>query len=225
MLRRPTPTAQRLLARAAASPGVWLMVSLALGALAWAGLSHAQQQEQFTSEERARLDAGRLVMRSSARTQGQLQMIGGTSWQVVDEPIDVTWRAICDAEQYRHMFPSTSESVVVAHAPGERVVRLRHEYGPVTAQYYLRMQLDEPHHDIAFRLDRQRPSDLRAAWGFLSARPYGEGDDRTLISWGIMADVGGGMLGGLFRGQIHENMLRVPATIRGYLQGAGRGRY
>jgi hypothetical protein len=40
-----------------------------------------------------------------------------------------------------------------------------------------------------------------------------------------MADVGGGMIGGVMRGQVHEWMLRVPETIRTYLHGSGRHRY
>jgi hypothetical protein len=203
-----------------------MRVAVLAATLMVAAASSAQQHgDSFTADERARLAAGELVVRSVTRQQGSLSLIGGTSWKVLDTTPEITWRALCDSPQYRRMFPSTEESQIVAHSPGERVVRFRHNYGPVSALYHLRMRFDHEHRDIAFRLDRERPSDLRAAWGFLSARPYGETGDRTLVSWGIMVDLGGGLLGGIFRGSAHEQVLRVPQTVGEYLDGAGRGRY
>ncbi len=190
-----------------------------------AAAGSAQQSDSFTSDERARLAAGELVSRPVTRQQGSLTLIGGTSWKVLDTTPEIAWRALCDSPQYRRMFPSTEESQIVAHSPGERVVRFRHSYGPVSALYHLRMRFDHERHDISFRRDRERPSDLRAAWGFLSARPYGETGDRTIISWGIMVDLGGGLLGGIFRGSAHESVLRVPQTVGEYLDGPGRGVY
>lgn len=123
------------------------------------------------------------------------------------------------------MLPAAQETEVVAHAPGERVVRVSHAVGFMSASYHLRMEYDHEGFDIAFNLDEGRPNDLRAAWGFISIAPY-EGDpERTLVSYGVMADIGGGMLSGLVRGEIHEWMLRVPTTIRSYLQGSARHRY
>jgi hypothetical protein len=123
------------------------------------------------------------------------------------------------------MLPATEDARIVAHRPGERTVRLRHAVGFVDASYHLRLTYDHGRHDISFRLDQQRPNDLRAAWGFLNVRPYEDEAGRSLISWGVMADVGGGMIGGMMRGQVHEWMLRVPETIRTYLHGSGGRRY
>lgn len=179
----------------------------------------------FSADERRRLDAGQLVTRAVSRRRGQLHLIGGSSWQVVDQPVDVAWRALQDHRAYTHMLPATQEARLVSQHDHERVMRIRHAVGFVTAQYHLRLTYDDDRHDVAFRLDRQRPSDLRAAWGFIQVQPYEDTTDRTLVSYGVMADPGGGMLGGVLRGQIHDWLLRVPSTIRGYLHGAGAHRY
>ena len=65
--------------------------------------SGAQQAEGFSADERQRLADGRLVVRRSQRRRGQLRLIGGNSWQVVDQPVEVTWRAMCDEASYRRM--------------------------------------------------------------------------------------------------------------------------
>ncbi len=179
----------------------------------------------FTADERERLEHGQLVARPVTRRRGSLRLIGGSSWQVVDQPLDVTWRALCDARSYRRMLPGADEANVVAHEPGQRIVRVSHAVGFVHASYHLRMSYDHDRHDISFRLDDRRPNDLRAAWGFISISRYQDDPSRTLVSYGVMADVGDGMLGGILRGQIHEWMLRVPTTIRDYLRGPAQRRY
>lgn len=184
-----------------------------------------QAERGFSPDERRRLDDGELIARPVARRRGSLRLIGGSSWQVVEQPADVTWRALCDSRSYRSMLPAAQEARVVAHRSGQRVVRVSHAVGFVSASYYLRMRYDHERHDVSFQLDERRQNDLRAAWGFISVAPF-EGDpERTLVSYGVMADVGGGVLGGIMRGQIHEWMLRVPTTIREYLHGSGRDRY
>ena len=176
-----------------------------------------REGEGFSAAERARLEAGELVTRRVARRRGQLRLIGGNAWQVVDRPVDTTWRTLCDEASYGNILPAIDEAHVVSHAPGERVVTFRHAVGFVSARYSLRMRYDHERHDISFSLDQQRPSDLRAAWGFLGVTPFEDDDSRSLVSWGVMADPGGGMLGGMVRGQIHDWMLRVPETIRQYM--------
>lgn len=196
-----------------------------LGATAVAQQSGSDASEGFSADERRRLAAGQLVTRPTSRRRGQLQLIGGSAWQVVDQPVEVTWRALEDHRAYVRMLPATEEAQLVSQRDHERVMRIRHAVGFVTAQYHLRLTYDEDRHDVAFRLDRQRPSDLRAAWGFIQVQPFEDTTDRSLVSYGVMADPGGGVLGGVLRGQIHDWLLRVPSTIRGYLHGSGAHRY
>ncbi len=212
--------------RAMRAGTAWIGLGLACLAGALALPTFAQDRERgFSADERRRLEAGELVVRPVARRRGALRLIGGSSWQVVDQPPEVTWRALCDAAHYDRMLPAAQDTRVVAHRPGQRVVRVEHAVGFVHASYHLRMRYDHERRDISFALDDRRPNDLRAAWGFLAVAPFEDDPARTLVSYGVMADPGGGVLGGIMRGQIHDWMLRVPSTIRAYLHGSGRDRY
>lgn len=179
------------------------------------------QGEGFTADERRRLMAGELVTRRQSQRRGQLHLIGGNAWQVVDQPVDVAWRALADADSYQRMLPATERATVISHNPGERVVRFRHAVGFMHASYHMRMRYDHERRDISFSLDTQRPNDLRAGWGFLGVSTFEDDPSRSLISWGVMADVGGGMIGGMLRGEVHEWLLRVPETIGTYLDDSG----
>ena len=190
-----------------------------------AAAQQSSAPEGFTAEETQRLREGHLVERRITRRRGQLRLIGGSAWQVVDQPAQSTWGALCDEHAYTSILPATEDARVVSHRPGERVMRIRHSAGLVRVQYYLRMTFDHDHRDIAFRLDRQRPNDLRAAWGFIRVQPYEGSPTRSLVSYGVMADPGGGVFGGVLREQIHQWLMQVPHTIRNYMHGRGAHRY
>jgi hypothetical protein len=63
---------------------------------------------------------------------------------------------------------------------------------------------------------------VRAAWGFYNLRPHGEG---TLLAFGIMADIGDGLLTALVRPQVHEWMMKVPWMVKRFVEGSGRKLY
>ncbi len=176
----------------------------------------------FTSAERSALGSGHLVVRATEEQRGPLHLIGGASWQVVDLPATTLWHALHDTGHLPDMLPKLDEARVIARNGSMRTVQFRHHYGPIHVAYALTMHYDESHRTIVFTLDNTRPSSLRAAWGFLAIKPYG---GRSLISFGIMADVGEGIISGLLRPQVHKWILRVPSTIKKFVEGRGHALY
>ncbi|MCZ7681026.1 MAG: penicillin-insensitive murein endopeptidase [Sandaracinaceae bacterium] len=63
------------------------LVAASLACLALVLPALAQQTERgFSADERRRLEEGELVARPVARRRGALRSIGGSSWQVIDQP-------------------------------------------------------------------------------------------------------------------------------------------
>jgi hypothetical protein len=180
---------------------------------------------QFTADEWRQLNAGQLVLRPKTKMQGGLRLMGGSSWQVISASPDVVWRALLDTPRYTHMMPQVIEARLVGSRDNERTVFMRQgQDGLVEARYYLKVNVQEPRRDITFTIDEHMPHDvLKAAWGFYSVRPYGEG--KTLLAYGVMADISGGWLLGLMRDSVHEWMLRTPWMIKRFLEGSGRKLY
>jgi len=186
----------------------------------------AALRRALTDGEMARLNRGRLVARRTTERRGGMILIGGTSYQVIDLPPDQLWRALKDRSQYlRQMLPQTEEVVQLERSGNARTLRLTHEYGIVSASYAVTFNYDDGAKTIIFRLDESRPHDLRAGWGFIRLRPWGDGGDKTLVAFGMMADVGSGLVSGALRPTLHEWMLKVPWTIKQYVEGIGRRRY
>lgn len=201
-------------------PLVALGLALVLGLPA--GLSAQGTSSTFSAEERRRLSRGELVMRRESRRRGELRLVGGTSWQVVDAPPDVVWAAVTDTDDYTAFLPRVVESRIVRERETRRLVFLRHRQGPIEASYTVRIDFMPSQRMARFRIDTTRPSAIRDGWGFFAVQPFG--DDRSMVTFGIMADLGSGMLTGLIRPRVHEWMLRVPEELKKHVERERRAR-
>lgn len=176
----------------------------------------------FTAAERATLEAGGLVVRRRLEDRAGAIHFGGTSWQRIERPPDAVWRAVRDPSRYGEMLPRVHAVRTVARSEREAVVRIEHVYAIVHAAYHLRIRFDDARRDVSFELDPSRPNDVRAVHGFLTLQRWPGERRATLVTWGILAAIDEGLLGGIVRSQVHDWMLRVPATMRAYLEGRGR---
>jgi hypothetical protein len=200
--------------------GAALSVALLLGLAAPAS---AQITAPLTSAERTRLEAGEMVSRPSSQRRGAMSLIGGASFQVINLPQDVLWRALSDPAAYQHMLPQVVSSQQVAQQAATRTVRIHHHRGLVDVDYCVRMTYQERDGLVLFQLDESRHHDIRAGWGYIRIRPWSEG--RTLVSFGVLVDVGGGIIAGLLRPTFQEWLLKIPLTMKWYVEGRGRARY
>jgi len=179
-----------------------------------AGSAHADSRE-FTPHERQLLEKGKLVKRQVTQRRGGLHLVGGTSWQVIDADVDHVWKVITDVRTYRQLFPHVVDARLVAKRGDFRLVYLEHASGPFHVSYSLKGQADAKRRDLTFELDTSRPRDITAAWGFFTVRPYGKG--KSILAYGVMLDIGTGILSALLRDKIRGSMLHIPRNVRKYI--------
>jgi hypothetical protein len=179
----------------------------------------------FTPEEWRKLDAGETVIRPATRKQNGLRLMGGSSWQVIKADPSSVWRALLDTPRYHKMMPEVLEARLIHGDDSQRTVFMRQgARGVVEARYYLKVRVYEDRHDITFSVDDKKPHELlKAAWGFYTVRPYKGG--KTLLAYGVMADIGEGLLAGVMRNEVHDWMLRTPWMVKRFLEGSGRRLY
>ena len=180
--------------------------------------------DEFSALELSKLAAGKLVRRPVVQRRGDLHLIGGTSFQVIDAPMHVVWQALLDTAHYPRMMPEVVEAKVVRKESSRRTLFMRQgSLSMLEVKYFLNVQLDSKQRDIEFRLDDSRSNDLRKAYGFYNLRPFeGAESKRTLLSYGIMADIGSGILVSLARDKVHDWMLRTPWMVKRFIEGSGR---
>jgi len=221
MSLRDTSIARRQSAGAGVALACATLLLLGMSALA---VAETNVRDPLSSGELSQLAAGKLVTRPTRETRGDIRLVGGASFQVITRPCDEVWRALLDTQRYTKMIPTVSKARAVVSQADYRVVRFEHRAGPIGIEYALNLRLDAQTRDMTFALDPGAKEGPRAAWGFISLKPYGEG--RTLMSYGVMADPGDGLLTTLLRGQVHEWMLRVPEQMKRFIESeTGRALY
>ncbi|MCA9531722.1 MAG: SRPBCC family protein [Myxococcales bacterium] len=179
--------------------------------------------EGLSSYEQSRLAAGHLVARAE-RAADDPGRLGGHSWQVVDLPPDVVWSAVRDASRYRDILPGV-QAVRVASAHDDAMrVEVVQGRGSISVRYHMLVRFNDARRLAMFRLDTTKRNDVQAAWGFVRVRPYAGG--KSLVSFGALTDLEQPTLTSTFvRASIDRALLAVPASLKAYVEGAGRDRY
>jgi len=203
-----------------------LAVLFSLGLTSAPTVQAGVDNTSFTRDEWKRLSAGQLVSRRATRFSGGSRLMGGSSWQVIDAPPNVVWQALLDTPRYRKMMPRVLEARLVRARDNVRTVFMRQgQSGWLEARYYLKVNVHELARDITFAVDDHMPHQmLNAAWGFYAVRPFGDGH-KTLLAYGVMADISGGPLVSLMRDSVHDWMLRTPWLVKQFVEKSGRAIY
>lgn len=200
-----------------------LALALVLLVIALFPAARAQERQGgFDAAERDRLVAGLLVTRPHV-PDARDPWLGGVSFQVIDRSAEEVWRALLDLEAYASMLPGTEQTRDDGLEGGARVLFVRQSQMGIAAQYSLRLRHDRVQRRVEFETDRDRPHDIEDARGFLEIQPYRR--TRTLVTWGIRAVLGMGAIEPMVRGLVEPWLLRVPTTMKQYLEGRARERY
>jgi ribosome-associated toxin RatA of RatAB toxin-antitoxin module len=183
----------------------------------------SSSSDQLTTEDKKLLAAGELVVKQKSEQRGAHKLIGGQSWQIIDVPIDVAWRAVKDLPQYKSFIPLATETNIKHEAGDEADLALRQQWGPIDVRYGLQTTLESDHGALVFRVDHSQHHDIRAGWGFIRVRPYK--GERTLVSFGALVDIGDGVFVSIIRPAVRRDLLRIPYYFKRHLEGEGRALY
>jgi len=188
-----------------------------VGILMFTQAPHADARDarELSMQELADLRAGKLVLRREVRRVQGVPWHGGMAWQLIHRSADDVYRALGDIQTYPAYLPAAKDVQLVTEGPPQ-LLFVKHQLGPVHASYYVLVSRDPARRSLRFRLDRERPASIRNAWGELQVTPYGE--DRSVVSYVISADLGEGLGIGLIRSEVHHWMMRVPELLRRQLE-------
>ena len=172
--------------------------------------------DQLTTEDKQMLAKGELVMKQKNEQRGAYKLIGGQSWQIVDVPVDLAWAALQDRASYKNFIPLATETNVSGRTDKDADVAVRQQWGPIDVRYVLQTTLETDRGAVVFRVDHSQPHDIRAGWGFIRVRPYK--NDRTLVSFGALVDIGDGVFVSIVRPAVRKDLLRIPHFLKQHLE-------
>lgn len=177
--------------------------------------------EPLTAEETTRLASGQVVARNVDAELHGGQYVGGVSYALIDAPPVRVLAALLDPAAYLHILPLAQETREVGWVDGDRLYYFRHGSSLGSGGYTCRVH-PEPGGTVRFWMDPSQPHDIDDAWGYF--RVDDAGDGRTLLTVGMLVDLGFGFARLLFEERIRNRLLTTPGLVKRYVEKGERAR-
>ncbi len=182
--------------------------------------ARAQSANPITDRENMRLMRGDTIERVQSVDREGRHYVGGVTYTVLDATPRELDAVFNDVPAYQTLLPHTKSARLVARIDDDVLVELHQGNALVDATYTIRLRKDPNGREVRFWLDGARHHDIEDAWGFFRIEPLAQvspGVPRVLVTYGILVDVGPGIVRALFETKIRDAMLSVPQRLRGYV--------
>ncbi len=199
--------------------------ALVLGAFLFAGQSLATPREAratvelrgFSAEELQALNAGGAVERRFELPHRGTKYLSAVSYGVLDKPcsraVDL-WK-----DPVKHLakaLPATRQvELVRGGAPFSRL-KIEHGNAVVQGNWGALYGVSADGMTARFWLDTAAPRDVKDVFGYFRLSPWTS--QRCLVTAAVAVDPGDGLLASVFRGMIHNYLVRTAARIQRYLK-------
>lgn len=154
--------------------------------------------------------------------------VGGVTYTLVEASEAQMARLFEDVTSYAQVLPRTLSarrvgpwSATAPSAPGQVFVELHQGNAVVAIHYTLELVPGPERNTIRFWVDRHRPHEIDDAWGFFRYELVGPplrpaGTPTVLLTYGILVDLGPGLVRELFEDRVRAALLNVPQRVRSY---------
>lgn len=176
--------------------------------------------EGLTADETARLDRGEMVSRPVTLEGEESRYVGGVTYAIVQASVSEIQELFEDVSSYSHVLPRTKRASLVGRRGLDQLVELRQGNAVIDARYTLRVRHEAWRRDVRFWLEPSRPHDIRDAWGYFHVDPLPDspsGAPRSLVTYGILVDVGPGIVRELFEERVRAVVLSAPDVLRRFV--------
>lgn len=163
--------------------------------------------------ETQRLERGETIVRSQTIEHGPRHYVGGVTYTVVDGASQDLGPMLDDVAVWRRIVPKTRSARRVGSTGRDVLVEMTSGTALVQATYTMRVHREGPL--VRFWVEPTRRHDIEDAWGFVRAEPIAE--HRTLVTYGVLVNLGPGIVRDLFEARVRDLALSVPDRLRGFV--------
>ena len=191
----------------------------AVVALAVTAAEPVARADGLSPAEDARLQAGETIVRAQTLEHDGKRYVGGVTYALVDAPPEALTRLVDDVATWRRILPRTRDVSRVDDGDGKQRVELTQGTALLHTTYTIVVARDPDEvpggpRTTRFWLDPSHPHGIDDAWGFLRLEPAPRG--RTLVTWGVLVDVGDGFVRHFFEERIRALALTVPQRVQAW---------
>lgn len=170
--------------------------------------------DHLTMGEASRLVHGETVVRDESLESSGRRYVGGVAYALLDAPADAIANLVANSDVWKQILPRVRSAHLVGKIGSDALVEITQGTALLQATYTLRVRHEGG--EIRFWMDPHRRHDIEDAWGFLRAEAH---DGRSLVTYGILIDMGPGILRDLFEDRVRVAALSVLDRLRGVVMG------
>jgi len=187
--------------------------------LATSGVAGADPSyvSRLQDDESACLSRGETVTREQTIERGDKRYVGGVTYTLVDASPDEIDALLDDMRAYQKVLPRTKQARLVGRNDADTFIELHQGNSFVDAAYTLRVRRSK--NEARFWLDATKPHAIADAWGFFRYEPVTDasGAPKVLLTYGVLVDLGPGLVRELFEDQVKVALLSVPRRLQAYV--------
>jgi hypothetical protein len=209
------------------------------------GTAEDAKQEDTQEGTGERLSRGETVVFDQALDRGGRRYVGGTTYTIIEASMPELEGLLLNTRAYRQLLPHTKQARLVGVNGDDFFIELRQGNSLVETSYTIRVRREalptgpgqtdatraspvtlapegQAHREgtvFRFWLDRSKPHGIEDAWGYFRLERLPEkssGVPRVLLTYGILVDVGPGLVRDLFEERLRQLALAVPQLVRQY---------
>ena len=180
--------------------------------LASAVLAIASPASALSGLDKARLAQGESVVEPTTLRRDDHKFVGGVSYRIVDANEHAVSKIIRAPQRWRELLPRVTDvqlGKIDEHGRGH--VRLTHAFGPFSGSYSVVIAFSDKGRSARFWIDKKQENALEDGWGYVRLTPLPGG--KTLVTWGVLFDLGDGLTRSLFEGKIQRLALEFPRRL------------
>jgi hypothetical protein len=191
-----------------------LAISVTTASAAAAAIVDAPSSaDVLSASDYGRLVHGDTVVFKQALQRGGRRYVGGVAYALVDAHGEDVATLMANPDAWRRVLPRTRSVRWMGSIAGDRLIEVTHGTAVLQAGYTMRVRRSG--RSIRFWMDPDYPHDIEDAWGFV--RTEDAPDGRTLVVYGVLIDMGPGLMRDLFEEKVRDAALTVPQRMRGWL--------
>jgi hypothetical protein len=181
------------------------------------GASAQPVASRLQDDETARLLRGETITREQTIARGDTRYVGGITYTLVDATPDEIDALLADMHAYQKVLPRTKQARLVGQNGPDAFIELHQGNSFLDASYTLRVR--HGNNEARFWLDATKPHAIVDAWGFFryEAVTDASGAPKVLLTYGVLVDLGPGLVRELFEDQIKDALLSVPHRLQAYV--------
>jgi hypothetical protein len=172
---------------------------------------------RLQDDENVRLLRGETVTREQTIERGDKHYVGGVTYTLIDATPDEIDALLDDMRAYQRVLPRTKQARLVGRNGPDAFVELHQGNAIVDASYTLRVRRGP--NEARFWLDATKPHAIADAWGFFRYESVTDasGAPKVMLTYGVLVDLGPGLVRELFEDQVKVALLSVPRRLQAYV--------